>query len=177
MRCSLAVCILLCSIFCVAQTPTEFKRPTPKVVKETSKAPVTRSEANKTLTKAWKAVSKALFVKEGLQFDIPLDSNPVSRDEVLSAFSKVLNAMEKHVKRFPRPVAFKSERLRKDLDKKYLSLVSRGFIVPYGVMTTGAKNSLTPKEFGDALGIFIIQLADVCHLPSSKFTPSLMGAG
>jgi hypothetical protein len=52
-------------------------------------------------------------------------------------------------------------------------LVRMGAVAKIGPLATGPGNVLTVPEFGDAIGFFLARMAQMTHLPSSKWTPAL----
>lgn len=151
----------------------EFKKPQPKSVK-TSTAPVTRSEANKVFGKLWTALSEGLSIKKANPVKFADLKGNITRNEVVVAIQSVVSATEASYKRSPRKAVFDRKRIRSDFDqKKYLKLIDEGFISPYGPLTTGKVDQLTTKEFGESIGQVLVRIADLCHLPSRKFSPFL----
>jgi hypothetical protein len=172
--------ICLCAVFSVqafGQETTQFKKPTVKIAKEVTKKPVTRVEATKTLNKVWASVAKGLKISGSYKNALPADATAITKDEVLARFESLVTEMTDHFKRSPRLVALRPERYRKDMDKRFYPLVAKGFVSPFSPLTTGKNGTLTPKEFGDAVGILMVRLVDLCHQPSSKYSPNLMGGG
>mgnify|MGYP001771091022 CR=1 FL=1 len=47
---------------------------------------------------------------------------------------------------------------------------------PTGPIALGAK-TLNPAEFGDAIGYFLVRMADLTHTPRKAYSPSIMGNG
>lgn len=159
------------------QQAPEFKPKATTKVKATG-APVTRAEAAKTLDKVWKALGRGLKIQGAAPYKLVADKTPVSKDEVLASFLGIMNAAKPHFKRIPVSSKYNVKVFRADFDQaKHLGLVKLGFVMPYGPLVTGKTKTLTPFEFGDAVGVLIIRIADLAHLPSRRFSPSLMDAG
>lgn len=157
-----------------AQDNSEFKKPTTKVVKATT-APVTRSEARKVLDRAWTVLAKGLKLPAASPAKLVGSAEPVTKNEVLSEFVRLVNASAKEFKRSPRPANFDPKRLRTDGDSTQLKfLVSKGLVMPLGPLVTGKNGTMSTAEFGDAVGVLVARLADLCHLPSTQFSPNLM---
>ena len=148
-----------------------------KEVKSTS-APVSRAEANAVFAKAWKALATGLKAKGTNPVKIPVDKNPITKNEVLAAFNAFVTQMRPMFKRSATRVAFNVARVRKDLDMKgFGKLIEEGFVMPVGPLVTGKNGTLSTFEFGDAVGVLMLRIADLAHLPSRKFTPALMPDG
>ncbi|MDH4387934.1 MAG: hypothetical protein QE269_04345 [Fimbriimonas sp.] len=157
-----------------AQDISEFKKPTPKVVKSTT-APVTRSEAHKVLDRAWTVLAKGLKLPSVSPVLLVGGGEPVTKNEILTEFARLANASAKQFKRSPRPASFDATRLRKDCDATQLKfLVSKGLVMPLGPLVTGNNGPVSTAEFGDAVGVLVTRLADLCHLPSTQYSPNLM---
>lgn len=145
-----------------------------KVVK-TSSAPVTHVEAQAVFAKAWKALGTSLKLKGVNPVKFPADSKPVTKNEVLVAFNSFVALTRPTFKRSASKVSFVRTRVRKDMDlKTFGKLIEDGFVMPVGPLAAGKNGSLTTYEFGDAVGVMLIRIADLAHLPSRKFTPALM---
>jgi hypothetical protein len=153
--------------------PPEFKKPQTKAVK-VSNAPVTKSEAKKVFDKLWNALSEGLAIKGPNPVKFSDAKGNVTRNEVVVAIHSIISATEASYKRSPRKLVFDRKRLRKDFDQaKHLKLIEEGFISPYGPLTTGKIDQLTTKQFGESVGQVLVRVADLCHLPSRKFSPFL----
>lgn len=180
MKSIVAFFVILCCGFALGQGKDEggdIKLKQPKNVKSSS-APVTRAEANKVFEKAWKSLAKGLKAKGNNPVKLAADGKPVSKNEVLAAMKAIVTQVEPMFKRSATPVAFKASRLRKDLDQvAYGKLIKDGFVMPVGPLVVGDNGSLTTYEFGDAVGVMLVRIADLVHLPSRKFTPALMKGG
>lgn len=174
MRKILILVSLVISSAVFAQDTGEFKKPTPKAVK-TSTAPVTRAEARKVLDRAWSILAKGLKLTVPSPVKLVGSGDPISKNEILSEFALLANASAKYFKRSPRPSTFEAARLRTDGDSAQIKfLVSKGIVMPLGPLVTGKNGTVTTAEFGDAVGVLIARLADLCHLPSTKYSPNLM---
>jgi hypothetical protein len=173
MKLAVALSVLLVGAV-PAQDVPKFNKPKPKVAKEITKSPVTHAEAKQVFEKAWKALSQGLKNPRKFPLQLPNDKLPIKKNEVLSAFTILITAFEPQFRRTPRPTNFKVQRLRKDVIPGTQQMVSKGFVSPYGPLTTGTNSTLTPKEFGTAVGILMVRITDLSHMPSSKFSPSLM---
>ena len=170
----LPILLMLATCFGVAQDQGEFKKPTSKVVKASS-APVTRAEARKVLDRAWTVLAKGLKLTANSPLQLVADGSVVTKNEVLQEFNLVVQTAAKHFKRNPRPASFDASRLRTDGDSAQMKfLVTKGLVMPLGPLVTGKNGPLSTLEFGDAVGVLVARLSDLCHLPSSQFSPNLM---
>jgi hypothetical protein len=160
-----------------AQEPPSFKKPTPKLPKESTSLPVTHIEAKKVLEKAILSLNKGIKLSIPMSLGFANDKNSVTKDEVLAVFRNILDAAENKFVRNPRPYKFKQERLRKDLANQYHELIRKGIVTPYGPLTTKGNGTLTPKEFGDITSFMMVRIIDLCHQPTQKFSPDLMRPG
>ena len=147
----------------------------PKNVKS-STAPVTHAEAKAVFERVWKTLGTSLKLKGQNPIVVPSDKNPITKNEVLAAFKQIVTKVEPMFKRSASPVAFRTANFRKDFDQAaYTRLVKDGFVMPVGPIVVGKNGSLTTFEFGDGIGVLLIKIADLTHMPVRKFTPSLMG--
>lgn len=169
--------VILVASFALSQDQDggEIKRKQTRDVKVT-KAPVTRAEAKKTFDKAWNAVSKALKLKSANPIKMVSDGKSVTKDEVLSSMKSIVTLASVSFKRSASPVKFDQTRFRQGFNSaEFSKLVKDGFVMPVGPLVTGDKGSLSTYEFGDAIGVMLVRIADLAHLPPRKFTPDLMG--
>jgi hypothetical protein len=174
MKSFLLLIVFFAATLVVGQDTGEFKKPTMKPVKVTS-APVTRAEARKVLDRAWMVLAKGLKMPAASPLKLVGSAAPVTKNEILAEFSLLANASAKHFKRNPRPSNYDATRLRSDAESAQLKfLVAKGMVMPLGPLVTGKNGTLTTAEFGDAVGVLIARLADLCHLPSTQYSPNLM---
>ena len=165
----------------IAQNKTDdqdgFKRKSTKTVQETT-SPVTRSEAKKVFEKAWKSLSEGIGIKSAVPLKFASTTGTVTKDEVLENIRAIVLVCEKSFKRTPKWAKYDLKRFRSDLEvAKYKKLVDEGFVSPYGVLMTVKNGTVQPKQFGEAVGQMMIRVADLCHLPSRRFSPYLMPPG
>ncbi len=176
-----AGCLLLAVAYAFGQKDKgdgpEFKKQPKKEVKTTT-APVNHAEAAKTLQRAWDAMAKGLKLKGSNPVKLPNDAKPITKDEVLSAYRAMVLVAQPSFKRAPTPVAYNAKRFRKDFNQgTYLKLVKDGFVMPYGPLVVGSSGTVSTYEFGDSLGVFMLRVSDLAHMPSRKFSPNLMKPG
>ena len=172
-----AAAVLLCVGFAFAQEKVQggdFKKKQPKEVKQ-SAAPVTHAEATKVFAKVWKGLASGLKVKGANPVKLPTDGKPITKDELLASIKSIVNVSTPLFKRSASPTAFQPSRFRKDFNQAaYSKLVKDGFVMPVGPLVIGSNGPVSTFEFGDAVGVMIVRIADLAHLPSRKFSPSLM---
>jgi hypothetical protein len=175
-----AICLVLIASAVVSislgqtKSTDDSKKKHVKAVKSTS-APVTRAEARAVFEKAWKALATGLKVKGANPVKIASDSSPITKNEVLTAFKAVVTQVQPMFKRSATRVAFNAAKVRKDFDMaSFGRLIEHGFVMPVGPIVTGKNGPVSTYEFGDAVGVLLIRIADLSHMPSRKFTPALM---
>lgn len=166
----------------VAQTsdPEGFKKRTEsKPVKADAKAdqpPVTRAEAIAVFTRAHSICASALK-KKGLKFvaPFPKDNQPLTREQALNAIKQFVKDFSGDFTHKTRPKRFDAKRLKVGANSAEIqNLIRDGFVAPYGPLTTGTKDTLQLREFGDAIGIMILNIAELTQMPSQEYTPALM---
>ena len=138
--------------------------------------PVTKAEAHQVFTKVDAVCARVYKTKPGL-LKIPFSpsSTAISRDEVLTALLSLVDLATPHFKYRPRDVSFDAARIRNSKAKPIaLQLIRKGFVSPYGPLTTGKVDTLSIDDFGDALAFTLVGIADRSHMPSQKFSPALM---
>ncbi len=143
---------------------------------ERSTTPVTHAEAKAVFEKVWKTLGTSLKAKGANPVVVASDKNPLTKNEALAAFKQIVTKVEPMFKRSASPVAFKPANFRNDFNQAaFTKLVKDGFVMPVGPMVTGKNGSLTSFEFGDAVGVLLIRVADLIHMLVRKFTPNIMG--
>lgn len=164
--------LLLCSLASAQEKPQVKKA---NVGKVDESAPVTKSEAAAVFARARKVINVARIASVPDNATIANSVQLVTKEDVITEFAKIFSASSSAIKFVPNRTALDTKRVKvapaamANLKK----LVSWGFIAPYGPLSTGAKSSLSPKEFGDAVAYFLCRLADVTHMPSIKWSPYL----
>jgi len=144
--------------------------------KSIANGPVTRAEAHSVFVRADSLCARVLKTKPN-QWKVPFkpEASAVTRDEVLLALDGLVNSCSQQFKYRPRDARFDPKRIRPTrLQPKVNELVRRGFVSPYGPLTTGKTETLTLEEFGDAIAFALVGIADRTHTPSQKFSPALM---
>ena len=167
---------LLCG-FAIGQAKSadDVKMKTHKDVK-TSSAPVTRAEASKVFDRGWNSLVKGLKVKGANPVKIVSDGTPITKNEILAAFQSIVSQVQPMFKRSASVTPHYVSRLRKDFDQtKYLKLIRDGFVMPVGPLVVGKDGPVSTFEFGDAVGVLLIRISDLIHMPVRKFSPNLMG--
>jgi hypothetical protein len=161
---------------CQAQDQTTIAKPK-KVAKPTvdTKSPVTQAEAKAVFIKAATVLKPVI----GGNFPAPKLANSakaVSRAEVVEEFTRLFMAAKPAFKLIPRKVRFDAARLtlkdpaqRKNIER----LIAFGAVAKMGPLAAGNKEELSVQEFGDAVGFLVARIAEVTHMPSAKWTPSL----
>jgi hypothetical protein len=164
----IAVGLLL--LMTVAQA--QYKAPTTKVIPAKSTGQVTRSEGRKIFAKAWASLQKGLKFKGENPVKI-VGEGILTKNEVIEAINSLVISTSPNYKRSMRAIKFDAVRFRKDVPSSMASLVSKGFIAPYGPLTTGKNDGLSTREFGESVGIVLVRIADFTHMPT-QFSPAMM---
>jgi hypothetical protein len=167
--------VALATIGGAQQEPKDgLTRKAPKKVAATS-APVTQAEAKTAFTKAERVLRAALNLPAKGSSPLTAGPRPVTRAQVVGEFNRLYKMVLPSAKLTPRPVKFDQARLRMTGASRadLVKLVRLGAIAPIGPVAAGRKDSLTVAEFGDALGYFLVRMAEITHMPSRKWTPAL----
>lgn len=174
MKSVLCLSLTLLAIGLIAQTPQQdFKVRKPKEVKQ-SGGKVTADEAGRTFQKLIDTLAKGPKLKAGSAVTLPKGSTIIKKSEVLKVFVDIERSYTAFYKRAPRPYRFDPKRVASFVSADAQRLITRGFLPPYTAITIGKDDGLTTKEFGDSVGIFMVRLSDLAHLPDPKFSPQLM---
>jgi len=172
----LVIGVLAATLAFGQEKPTDkLKHEKAKPVKATT-APVTHAEAKAVFELAWKSLANGLKATGPNPVTLKSDKSPITKNETLIAFKQIVSRVEPSFKRSASPVSYNPQRLRKDLDQATLGkLITDGFVMPAGPTVTGKDGTLSTFDFGDAVGVLLIRIADLAHMPSRKFSPTLMG--
>lgn len=107
---------------------------------------------------------------------------PATRAEILAEMDRVFNECKPKFRFTPRPLKVYQESIDKhNADPKVrqtmTKLVRWGCVSTVGPLVTGPGDGLDTKQFGDALGFFILRMIELTHQPDPKWTPDLQGIG
>lgn len=169
------VCLLV-GATCVAmgqEAPKKLSRVVPQKA-ASNLLPVTRDEAKRAFDQAGKYLGSATKLTIAPS-KLASGGSSVTRAEVVAEFARLYAALGPQVKLTPMPVKFDTARLKISSEAKpnLLKLVRLGAVAPYGPLAAKSKDWLNVEEFGDALGFFIARMAEVTHMPSRKWSPTL----
>lgn len=138
---------------------------------------VTSAEMSKALGRVQVALSKS----SGVAFKpIPAGSaKPATRKEIVKVLNDMFEAAKPKFVFTPRPYRTVDEPVLKANDpataKTIKKLARFGAMAPVGPLAVGPKDGLTPEQFGDAVGMVVLQIAALTHTPSPKWTVALSG--
>lgn len=103
-------------------------------------------------------------------------SRPATREEVLRQYRRLFDAARPHFRLKPAPTRFDPAMftVTDPATRESLTLLVRwGFVSRQGVLASSDKPTLSLREFGDTMGFFIARLAEVTHIPSTRWSPYL----
>ncbi len=155
--------------------PVRKKKPISTSV--SSQSPVTQAEAEATFTKVGSVYLSLLHLNPP-KFNVKSPAIPVTRSDVILMLSKLYQIAEPKFIVTPTPVKVDMPRVKVDspaAKSECLKLIQKGCVANYSRLATGPGTTLTVYEFGDAVGIFLARIAEMTHMPSSKWTPYLHG--
>jgi hypothetical protein len=167
----LSICAMAQPSSAPGQTPSSLgsaKKQTPPAV--ITSGPVTQAEAAEVLRKVERAYTEVKAASP---------DQPVTRGFLIEQMERLFQLSQPHFKFTPRKVAFDAKVLslpaghpnRKSLEK----MIAWGAVDRVGTLATSPKPSLSPQEFGDAVGFFVARMADLTHMPSYRWSPYLNG--
>jgi hypothetical protein len=103
-------------------------------------------------------------------------NRPADRQKLIGEFARLYNIAKPAFKVIPSPVAVNMKVINAsdpDVRARLLLLVKRGAVANYGTLAAGPANSMTIRQFGDAVGFFLARMAQMTDMPNSEFTPGL----
>ena len=133
---------------------------------------VTGQDATVVFGKVQEAFAYVLSVPTTSTSAIKNTAVPVDRADVVKEFARLrtMAAPAFHMKM--RSAKYDKSRWTWNSPELEL-LVKEGYVAPLGPIATNKVSTLTPAEFGDALGYFLSRISQVTHQPSTKWTPYL----
>lgn len=158
------------------QVKTEYSKPAKKTTNAPiGGAPVSRAEAKKTFARVESLMTQVIGKVKWSKSAIPAGAGSVTRFEVAREFARIDTDIRSNYKMRLKPIAFEPARVRASgRDRELLStLISKGLIAEFAPVAAGPKDTLTPLQFGDAVGYFTARAMELAHMPSSKWSPSL----
>jgi len=145
-------------------------------IKLADNSPVTQKETRAAFTRLEDMIRTVVDISGPVDgSDIPDNNSAVTRDQVISEFTRLYHLAEPKYKVTPKKVTYDEKRFNvSDAQRDNLKLlVGMGCVGKFSPLATSKGSSLSIKELGDAIGFFIARIADMTNLPSSKWTPYL----
>ncbi len=102
----------------------------------------------------------------------------MSREAVILELDSTFEGIHPQFKFTPPRVGFDPKRFTITTSpekEKLAKLVGWGAVAKVGPLAAGKSHTLTPQQFGDAVGFFMVRIADLTHVPYSRWTPYLNG--
>lgn len=144
-----------------------------------SSTPVRASEVDFTINKYERVIRKVLGLPGSNSAIMSKDTKPATRAQILNGFNRLFEMAKPEFKMTPRESKYDASLfvVPKGLQNKGVieKLVKWGFIGKVSPLATSKTDSLTLAEFGDAMGFFLMRVADLTHTPSAKWSPYLQG--
>ncbi|MFN3730160.1 MAG: hypothetical protein ACK4XJ_10645 [Fimbriimonadaceae bacterium] len=140
-------------------------------------SPVTQAEAAKIFGQMELALLRVVGVTPQPRKFVLNGDAPITRAMVAQEFHRYFLAAKPKFKITPRPVHFDPNHLRtrnKEGAVEVETLVKWGFIGPVTPVAIGPEDTVDLRIFGDAVGFFLSRLAELTHMPSTKFSPYMM---
>ena len=126
------------------------------------KAPVTRAEGRAVLIRLQRIADRAVGGGKGPgEPAFAASKEPLTGALVIADFGRLADRYQVDFKRVPAGLGPRP-------GVRALRLIS-----PTGPIAK-REATLTSAEFGDAVGYFLVRLADLTHLPSHRFSPNMM---
>lgn len=163
---------------CGAQSakPQEgLKHTAPPAVKA-SDAPVTQAEAHEFMGRVQQAVVAVNKIKNPTPVSFKTTANPATRDELVLEFDRIFTMAKPSFSFKPKkgPVNPKVIKLKSaEAQKAAVKLAQWGCVDRVGPLLTSGTETLTPTQFGDAVGFFVARIAELTHITSVKYSPYL----
>lgn len=137
--------------------------------------PISRDEFSDVFLKVETAVQRVILKSKKTPARVAGGSSAAKTDAIASEMGRVFTLCKGKFKFTPPMISY---------DKKLLSLkagtaarkqleilIKWGFVGKVSPLATSGSQTLTPHEFGDAVGLFLARLAELTHTPSSEWSP------
>lgn len=141
---------------------------------------VTRGEAAKAFAEAGRALGEVLKLPSP-QFGVLFAGDagrPLRKSETILAIHRLYEHARPKFCYTPRMVSYEPSRITlpaSDPARGALEeLIRWQVIAKLGPLAAGDRSTLTVDELGDALGFALARLADLTHMPSTRWSPYLM---
>lgn len=113
---------------------------------------------------------------------VKLSDAPATRAQVLAEMERVFAECKPKFRMTPRPLKVYQDSIDKhNSDPKVRASLSKmvkwGCVSTVGPLVTGPGEGMTAREFGDALGFFMLRMIELTHQPDPKWTPDLQAIG
>ncbi|MEJ5170916.1 MAG: hypothetical protein WHU10_08010 [Fimbriimonadales bacterium] len=141
---------------------------------------ITRGEAAKAVLEAERVLSEVLKIQRPGSHPLQSgDANqPLRRTEAIAALRRLFDLASPRFCFTPRFASFEASRITipaGDPSRPALEeLIRWQCVAKLGPLAAGERTTLTVDEFGDALGFCLARLADLTHMPSTRWSPYLM---
>lgn len=164
---------------CGAQTPKPqegLKHTAKPAIKAADASPVTQAEAHEFIGRVQNAVVAVNKIKNPTPTRFTTATTPVTREDVVLEFNRIF-AMAKPSFSFKPKEGLVNPKVIKlkngDAQKAALLLAKWGCVDRVGPLLTSGTDTLTPTQFGDAVGFFVARIAELTHITSVKYSPYL----
>lgn len=149
-------------------------------IKKRSVAQISGAVTQTEVAQVFARVEKTLFRLTKLDKTLPPMAKanaPANRSQILARMALVVDAVKSEFRFTPKRVNFDGTLIsvKSPSRAQVERLIAWGFVSKTGPLVTGTQETMTPAEFGDALGMFIARMADLTHTPSSKWSPYMSG--
>lgn len=162
---------------CLALLGTGFAQDS---LKKRQVAPVTGAVTQAEVSTVFARIERTLFRLTRLNRTVPAlpkSSAPATRGQILARMVLLVDEVKGEFRFSPKRIPFDAATLtvkappRAQVER----LIAWGFVAKTSPLVTGTSDTVTPAEFGDAVGLFIARMADLTHTPSSKWSPYMSG--
>ncbi|MCC7436135.1 MAG: hypothetical protein IT363_15775 [Methanoregulaceae archaeon] len=137
---------------------------------------ITQSEASVVFSRIERTFSRLTRISRTLPA-MPKSNNPTTRAEVLTRMIRLVDEFKGEFRFTPKRIPYDGSALTVNAPARAQveRLIAWGFVAKTSPLVTGVQETLTPVEFGDAIGLFITRMADLTHTPSPKWSPYMSG--
>lgn len=144
---------------------------------EIQRQPVTEGEARKVFIRAEQIIRKVTKTNAPAPpINLGTTATKVKRAQVIAQLARLLKLTQPafRLTPMPKPVDPAPLKIPSGVPRDQLTMLVRfGAVGNYSHLATGPGDTISVKDFGDALGFFMARIAQVTHMPSTEFTPFL----
>ncbi len=140
--------------------------------------PATQAEASVALSRLDRVLSRVVGVAIDLP-KMPMGDLPVKRTDIIARFDRLFELCKPQFRFTPKKINFDPKLLSLPIGHPQRGMLERlvkwGCVGKTTALSVNKADSISAVELGDAIGLFVLRIADITHRPDPKFSPIIGG--